>query len=77
MITKPISYSRINTFLNNKSDYIKRYILELPTFETKDMRFGKMIAKKLENREFVLDGVPTLMENEKKITTRIDGYDFV
>ena len=71
MITKPISYSRINTFLNNKSDYIKRYILGVKTFETKEMRFGKMIAEKLENDEFVLDGLPTLSQKEKKLTASI------
>lgn len=77
MITKPISYSRINTFLNNKSDYIKRYILGVKTFETKEMRFGKMIAEKLENDEFVLKGLPMLTEREKKIVVSLDDYEFI
>ena len=81
---KPLlSYTQINSFLNNKRDYIKQYFLGAPIEFTAYIDFGAKVGKALETADFsefeqeeqsVLSSIPRYDEFEKEV--RVDFGDF-
>lgn len=68
-----LSYSQINSFLKNRKEYYKTYILKEPFYQNKYLKFGKKVGNALQNNEYSLF---TNSESEilKKVT-RLDIFE--
>jgi hypothetical protein len=68
-----LSYSQINSFLKDRKEYYKTYILKEPFYQNKYLRFGKKVGNALEKNDYSLF---TDLESEilKKVT-RLDIFE--
>jgi len=63
---KSLSWSKINSFLTNKSQFIKTYFEEEPFFETKEIVFWKVMSAILESWGFNFDEVLKIISTNRK-----------
>lgn len=63
---KSLSWSKINSFENFKSQFIKTYFEEAPFFETKEIIFGKVLGGILEMGSFNLDALLTELSKDRQ-----------
>lgn len=63
---KSLSWSKIHSFENFKSQFIKTYFEEEPFFETKEIIFGKVMSAILESGGFDFDEVLKIISTNRK-----------
>ena len=78
-----LSYSQINSFLNNRRDYIRQYFLNEKFEGNAYTSFGKRIGEALENNDFsgfteteqvLLNSIPRHDQFERKVVLNRKGF---
>ncbi len=68
---RPLSWSCISSFLYNKEEWYKKYILNEPTLSNPAMEAGKKIGERIANDLTFLPELPRLKHYEKKLEGKI------
>jgi hypothetical protein len=62
---KSLSWSKIYSFENFRSQFIKTYFEEAPFFETKEIAFGKVLGTMIEERDFDEDVIIKALSKDR------------
>lgn len=74
---KPLSWSAISSFKYSKQDWYEKYVLGIKPIETEEMKFGKMIGKKLETDPTFLPMIPRCGKMEHEFRAEWKGIPLI
>lgn len=74
---RPLSHSQLSAWEYSPDQWYQRYILREPFRETVEMKFGKVVGKKLETDPTFLPSVPRLSKMEHSFRVAFSGVHLI